>query len=96
MSSLRIEAFLVDDANEEKFAGHGLSVRQVLQVLDDVHMILRNRRRRRGLYLIIGHDNGGACIAVPVTPTHQEDLWRPVTAWPCKPNERSILERIRR
>ena len=96
MSSPSIEAFLIDDDNEDKFAAHGLSVRQVLQVLDNVHVVLRNRKRRRGLYLVIGSDNGGACIAIPVAPTHDAMLWRPITAWPCKPHERTLLEKHRR
>lgn len=93
MSSPRIEAFLIDDENEEKIATHGLSARQVSQVLDNVHLVLRNRRRRRGLYLVIGRDNGGACIAIPVEPTHEATLWRPITAWPCKSHERTSLEK---
>lgn len=94
MSSPRIEAFLIDDENEEKFAAHGLSVIQVLQVLDNVHAVLRNRKRRRGIYLIIGRDDGGTCIAVPVEPTHELTLWRPITAWPCKPHEKTLLEKV--
>lgn len=91
MSSPRIQAFVVDDENEDKFAAHGLSARQVLQVLENTHLIAKNRRRRRGLYLVIGTDNGGACIAVPVEPTYRTTLWRPITAWPCKQHERTIL-----
>jgi hypothetical protein len=41
---------------------------------------------------VIGHDNGGACIAVPVEPTHDPSVWRPITAWPCKQSERAKLE----
>ncbi|MBI2919438.1 MAG: hypothetical protein HYY01_15805 [Chloroflexi bacterium] len=95
-SSPRIEAFLIDNENEEKFAVHGLSASQVLQVLDNVHVVLRNRKRRRGVYLIIGRDDGGACIAAPVEPTHEAMLWRPITAWPCKPHEKTTLEKARR
>jgi len=93
MSSPRIEAFLIDDENEEKVAAHGLSVRQVMQILDNVHVVVRNRERRRGLYLIVGRDDGGACIAVPVEPTYEATLWRPITAWPCKRHEKTILEK---
>ena len=82
----------MDDENEEKIATHGLSASQVVQVLDNVHLIIRNRKRRRGLYLLVGRDNGGACIAIPVEPTHVSTLWRPITAWPCKTHERTILE----
>ena len=93
MSSPRIEAFLIDDENEEKFAAHGLSARHVTEILENIHVVLRNRRGRRGLYLVVGRDNGGACVAVPVARTHEPSLWRPITAWPCKPRERTLLER---
>lgn len=93
MSSPRIEAFLIDDENEEKFAAHGLSVHHVRQVPDNVYVILRNRKRRRGLYLVVGRDNGGRCLAVPVEPTRKAGLWRPITAWPCKTHERTMLEK---
>lgn len=96
MSSPRIEAFLIDDDNEEKITAHGLSVRQVVQILGNMHVVVRNRKERRGLYLIIGRDDGGACIAVPVEPTHEATLWRPITAWHCKPHEKAILEKNRR
>ena len=62
MSSPRIDAFLVDDENEEKIAAHGLSTRQVTEVLENVHVILRNRRQRRGLYLVVGRDNSGCAL----------------------------------
>ena len=96
MSSSRIEAFLIDDENEEKIAAHGLSVYQVMQILGNVHVVLRNRKRRRGFYLIVGRDDGGACIAVPVEPTYEATLWRPITAWPCKTHEKTVLEKSRR
>jgi len=93
LSNLIIEAFLIDDENEEKFASHNLSARQVVQVLDNEYLVVRNRRRRRARYLVIGRDNGGACIAVPIEPTHESTVWRPVTAWPCKEVERASLKR---
>jgi len=82
----------MDDQNEEKFAAHGLSARQVLQVLENEHIVVRNRKRRRGLYLVIGLDNGGTCIAIPVVSTSRPRVWRPVTAWRCKDSERAKLD----
>lgn len=93
MSSPLIEAFLIDDLNEAKISVHGLSVRQIIQVLENRHVIIPNRKRRRGIYLVIGRDNGGACIAIPVEPTHEPNLWRPITAWPCKDNEQTLLRK---
>jgi hypothetical protein len=53
---------------------------------------MRNRKGRRAPYLVIGEDHGGACIAIPIEPTYDEAIWRPVTAWPCKAHERSRLK----
>ena len=84
MSSPQINTFLFDDENEEEIAVHGLSAYRVMQVLDNIHIVIRNKKRRRGIYLIIGRDNGGSCIAIPVERTHTATIWRPITAWPCK------------
>lgn len=85
--------FLFDDENEGKMAAHGLTPRTVLQVLDNIHIIVPNRRRRRARFLIVGRDSGGACISIPIEPTHDPVVWRPVTAWPSKDSERQQLER---
>jgi hypothetical protein len=90
-SSPRIEAFWFDDENVEKFAAHGLTDLQVDQVLENEHVVVRNRKRRRAQYLVIGTDHGGTCIAVPIEKTPEPGVWRPVTAWRCKASERSRL-----
>ena len=90
---IQIHDFLFDDDNEEKFAAHGITGEQVAQVLDDEFRVEPNRRGRRAAYLVIGRDWGGACIAVPVEPTYDPFLWRPVTAWPCKASEEARLDR---
>ena len=69
MSSPVVVGFTFDDENAEKFAQHGLSERQVAQVLGNEHLMLTNRKRRRARYLLIGRNNGGACIAIPIEPT---------------------------
>lgn len=91
MSTPRVHDFLYDDENEEKFASHGLSVDQVDQVLDSGFVVVPNRKGRRAPYLVIGVDHGGRCIAIPVEPTHDPVLWRPITAWPCKESEAARL-----
>lgn len=93
MSRPEIEAFLVDDVNEEKAARHGVSIHRVTEVLENVHVVVPNRKVRRGLYLIIGRDRGGSAITVPVEPTHEPGVWRPVTAWPSKPHELTLLQK---
>ena len=93
MSSPVIEGFIIDDLNETKISSHGLSVRQIIQVLENKHVVIPNRKHRKGLYLVIGMDNGGTCIAIPVEPTYDSKLWRPITSWPCKNSERTLLRR---
>jgi len=91
-----IAAFQFDDKNIEKFATHGLTDRQVDQILDNEFLVVPNRKTGRGSYLLLGTDNGGACIAAPVEPTTDPEVWRPITAWPCKDSEHSYLERAKR
>jgi hypothetical protein len=95
MSSPTIEAFLIDEVSESKFASHGLRPDQIIQVLENLHIIIPNRKERRGLFLVIGRDRGGACIAIPIEPTHDKTIWHPITAWPCKQSEDSILKQKR-
>lgn len=78
---------VIDDENVEKFWAHGLTPEQVLSVLASPFTVKRNRRRRRASLLLIGRDEHGQCLAVPLERTAQAGTWRPVTAWPCKPGE---------
>jgi uncharacterized DUF497 family protein len=93
MSSPAVHDFLFDDDNEHEFARHGVSSEELLQVLENRYIIQPNRRRRRGIYLIIGVTNGGSCLAIPLEPTHDPEVWRPLTAWPCKESEAAKLSR---
>lgn len=94
MSSPDIYGFAIDDINEEKFWGHGLTSRQVRQVLDNPFVLVRNRPGRAAPLLLIGREGGGRCIAVPIYPTHDRLVWRPVTAWPCKSGEAAKLQQM--
>lgn len=91
MSTIAVKELVIDDGNEDKFAAHGILALQVLQVLEGVHTIKRNRKRRRATHLLIGRDRQGRCIAVPIEPTPYRTVWRPVTAWYCKAHEESWL-----
>ena len=94
MSSVIITGFLIDDVNEAEFAKHGLRSDAVFQVLESSYVSVPNRRqdKHRARYLLIGRDNGGAPISIPIEPTHIADLWRPVTAWQSGKWEQAILE----
>ena len=88
----RILDFLFDEENERKITVNGLSVRRVHQLLDNPYLLVPNRKNRRAPFLLVGRDNGGACMAVPIEGTYDETLWRPVTAWRCKDRESQLLE----
>jgi len=83
MSSAIITEFIFDDQNDEEFADHGLSSRQVFQLLDNKRIVIPNPRPdiHRASHLFIGQDNGGAVIMAPIELVHEPDVWRPVTAW---------------
>lgn len=92
MSSPRFDGFIFDELNEEKFAEHGVTARQVAFVLYESEFALRrNRNQRSGLYLAIGWDQSGLCIAIPLRRTAEPNVWRPVTAWLCKEWEERLL-----
>ena len=93
MSTPTVASFLFDDENVEKIAAHeGLTAARVDQVLDSRYAVTRNRKGRRGLYLLVGRDNGGALISVPIEATHDPYMWRPITAWLSKDSERAMLQ----
>ena len=97
VKNVRVLSFLFDEANELEIARHQVSPERTDEVLDGPHVIVPNRRNRRGLIMVIGRDHGGACIAIPAEPTHDPTLWRPITAWsPCKQAEEAVSRRIER
>ena len=92
MSMPDVADFLFDDENEDKMAVHRLTPRRLLQVLENTHIVVPNRQGRRAPFLIVGRDSGGACVSIPIEPTRDPLVWRPVTAWPSKDSERQRLE----
>ncbi len=93
MSSPLIEGFVFDDENETKINAHGLSPTQVQQMLAHKHKVVPNRKERRALFLLIGTDDGGACIATPIEPAREVGFWRPITARPSKKHESTVLSK---
>ena len=95
MSNVIITAFIFDDENDAEFANHGLSSMAVFQILDNDHVIGPNPRqdKHRATHLVVGRDNGEAPITVLIEPTHEDTVWRPVTAWRSGKREQSELEK---
>jgi len=86
-----IWAFVFDDENEDEFARHGIYPEQVAQVLTNRHRLERNKGSRRASHLLIGVDDGGTCLTIPIERTRERGLWRPVIAWRCSTAERGRL-----
>lgn len=91
MSSPTILDFHFDAENEDEIAAHHLTPRRVLQILDGRIVKSPNKKGRRGAWLVIGRDHGGAAITTPVEPTHDPVVWRPVTAWLSAPQEKAKM-----
>src|SRR4051812_17890228 len=96
MPQITVDAFDWDSENEDKIAAHGLRPWDVDEVLDDRYVVDANRAGQRAPYLLIGQMENGQCVAVPIEPTQEPHVWRPVTAWRCKPAEAARLRQDRR
>jgi hypothetical protein len=93
MARITIRAWAISERAAEKFWTHGVARRQVEELLLNRLVVTINRKNRAAGHLAIGLDNNGRCIAAPVLPTGDPNVWRPITAWYCKPGEAAKLER---
>jgi len=72
MANITVLEFRISEKAESKFWAHGITRQQVNELLGNRLVAISNRKRRAARHLVIGRDNNGRCIAVPVMPT--EDL----------------------
>ena len=91
MASVTIRRFTSGARAEETFWSHGITRRQVEEVLQNRFVVTITRKDRAAGHLAIGRDNNGRCLTIPVVPTDDPVIWRPITAWPCKPGEAAKL-----
>lgn len=94
MARITVLDFRMTRTAESKFWTHGIDVEQVFQMLENEYVVDRNRKHRAAGRVLIGRDNHGRCIAVPILPTDDPTIWRPVTAWYCKPAEFAKLRAL--
>jgi uncharacterized DUF497 family protein len=78
---IRISELEFDDYNEEELANHGISAREVMQMLENPFTIRRNKKSGSGERQLIGETNGGRRLTVILAATALPDRWRPVTGW---------------
>lgn len=91
MARIEIVGFDLTDTAEAKFWTHGIRPEQVEAVLDRRWSVIRNRPDRAAPFVLIGRDEQGRCLAIPIMPTNDRLIWRPITAWYCKSSEAAKL-----
>jgi hypothetical protein len=91
MPQIEIEDLAITDAADDKFWSHGLTAKQVRSVLNRRWVAIRNRPERAAPYVLIGRDDQGRCLAIPIVATDDRRIWRPITAWRCKASEAAKL-----
>ena len=75
----------------DKLWRHGLTPEQARSVLSRRWVATRNRSNRAAPYLLIGRDDQGRCLTMPIVSTDHPLVWRVITGWQCKPSEAAKL-----
>lgn len=91
MSSLRIYDLDFDDENKDKLSRRGISMEDALDLISSRYAIVRNKRRGRGRYKVIGRDGAGRILTMILEPTRVKTTWRPVTGWPSTGAEKKLI-----
>jgi len=90
---IQIRTLVWDEHNEEHIARHGVTPREVSQMVENPHIVVRNRSDRQGQHLMIGRTHGGRALTVALTKTRSTETWRPVTAYPATDAQSRLLEK---
>lgn len=89
--AITIHDFDMGEEAEDHIWRHRIARDQIYEVLEHRWITIPNRKGRSADRVMIGRDNGGQCIAVPIAPTDDPTIWRPITAWYCKQFEAAKL-----
>lgn len=77
---LDVRELVFDAVNETKFADHGMTSIDVLDVMDLEPRFFVNRRDRRASHVMVGPTRSGRVLVVPIEDWGR-GVWRPVTAF---------------
>jgi uncharacterized DUF497 family protein len=92
MPEVDVESFEWDDGNTAHCAAHGVWPEDLEDALfSGEYVVVRNRKTGTAPYLFIGRDRSGRCVAAPIVQATETGVWRPISAWPCKPAEEARL-----
>ena len=92
MSKLAVDELEFDDYNEKELSSHGVTVREVRQVLSRGFRLLKNAKEHSATHLMVGKTDGGRWLTIPIAPTAKPGIWRPATAFPSRPTDRAKLK----
>lgn len=79
-----------DDDNESEIARHGITQREVRQVLDGTPRFFPNTKGHSAALIMVGRTAGGRLLTVPLAPSALRDVWRPATAFDSNRREQSL------
>lgn len=65
---ISVDDIEIDDYNESEMNRHGVSVREVLQVLEGKFELLRNANKHDATYLMVGKTRAGRWLTIPIVP----------------------------
>jgi uncharacterized DUF497 family protein len=91
--AIEVHALSWDDENEAHMAKHGVTPREVNQMVENPHLLVRNRKHKRARLLMIGRTHGGRALCVPLAKTPEDHVWRPVTAFAASEAQTKLLDR---
>jgi hypothetical protein len=89
--AITIFDFAISEDAADHIWRHRITRDQLYEMLEHRWVSIANRKGRAARWVVIGRDSAGRCIAVPVAPTDDPTVWRPITAWYCKPSEAAKL-----
>ncbi len=93
---LRIFDLQIDDANENEAWRHGVTPREMRQVLDGEPQFFPNKKKHGATHIMIGQTYGGRLLTIPILKTLEDGIWRPATAFEADADERASYNAARR
>ncbi len=79
--TFRIYELQIDEWNEAEMARHGVTPRDVLQVLNGSPKFFPNKKPHSARILMVGRTLGRRLLTVPLAETSIREVWRPATAF---------------
>ncbi|MBI2917900.1 MAG: hypothetical protein HYY01_07870 [Chloroflexi bacterium] len=86
------EAFLQHLAERGTYRKHVVSVQEIVEAHGGTPRYFLNAGTGRAPVIMVGTARSGRCLVVPMEPTGQVGIWRPVTAFEANRHHRQRYE----